>query len=928
VLTAGADDRAGADGYYPGTVKQAHPGEAMGHVEGTFTFLFTDIEGSTRLAQALGDGYPAVLAAHDAIVRGAGVEHGGRAFGSEGDAQALVFTDAESAIRAAVQAQRQLNAHAWPPDHPVRVRMGVHTGAARQEGDDLVGLALHATARIASAGHGGQVLVSAASRGLASSLPDDVRFRDLGEHHLKDFDEPVRLFQLDIDGLAAEFPPLRTRAVTAGRLPAQLTDFVGRAEVAAVREAIAAARIVTLTGPGGTGKTRLSIQVAMEVAPDFPDGAWFVALDSVRDPALVASEIAMTLGLMPGADTPIERLESYLRERRLLLVLDNLEQVIDAAADVARLVGGSPGLRVLATSRIPLDVYGEREFPVPALRVPEAGTDVDAAMLDDFEAARLFVARARGARSDFRVDDAAAPLVADIVRRLDGLPLAIELAAARLRTLPLGGLRDRLDDRLAILTSGARDRSARQQTLRGAIEWSHDLLDEPDQRLFARLGVLAGPTSLELIEQVCGPSTELGREVFEGLDSLVHQSLVRPVEVAGLPEPRFTMLATIREYAHERLVEVGEADRLERRHATAFLSLAETAAPHLLSRDGPTWNDRLEREHDDLRAALDWSVRQDEAEFGLRLITALWRFWQVRGHLVEGEARAREVLGLPSVASQSNDVVARAEGAAGGISYWRSDGPTTRRYYASALDHARAAGDRALLAQALYDYGFAVAGDEVKGLERYIAGEPFFEQARVIHRELGDRAGETSDLWALHQAAGSRGDIERSEQLGRETLELSRLLDDPFRTGWAAYTLATTILGPELQRLDEAIVLLEESLGLFADAGDRSGILLNVMTIAQSALRAGASEAGWRLIGAGRRANREIGADLVNESFALGISDARFTPETPDEQRSYDEGWRMSEAEAIELANVVARQLKAVGSSRSAKAPQAADTSD
>jgi class 3 adenylate cyclase len=325
-------------------------------VDGTFTFLFTDIEGSTRLLRSLGEAYPGVLAKHDAIIRGAAADHGGRAFGSEGDAQSLVFGDVEKAIRAAVEAQRSLAAQAWPEGHPVRVRMGIHTGRARQTGDDFTGLALHATARIAAAGHGGQVLVSAASRELAVGLPDGVRSRDLGEHRLKDFDDPVRIHQLVIEGLPAEFPTLRTRPVASVHLPAQLTDFVGRAEVSAVREALASARLVTLTGPGGTGKTRLAIQVALEAAPEYPDGTFFVALDGVRDPSLLASEVAMSLGVVSGAEAPIERLVTYLAERTLLLVLDNLEQVIDAAPDVARVVRDCPGVRVLATSRIPLDV--------------------------------------------------------------------------------------------------------------------------------------------------------------------------------------------------------------------------------------------------------------------------------------------------------------------------------------------------------------------------------------------------------------------------------------------------------------------------------------------------------------------------------------------------------------------------------------------
>jgi predicted ATPase/class 3 adenylate cyclase len=879
-------------------------------VDGTFTFLFTDIEGSTRLLRSLGDAYPGVLAEHDAIVRGAATDHGGRAFGSEGDAQSLVFSDVESAIRTAVQAQRSLVAHAWPPELPVRVRMGIHTGRARQADDGFTGLALHATARIASAGHGSQVLVSAASRELALDLPDGVHFRDLGEHRLKDFDEPVRIHQLVIDGLPAEFPTLRTRPVAAVHLPTQLTDFVGRAEVAAVREALDSARLVTLTGPGGTGKTRLAIQVALEVAPDHPDGTYFVALDGVRDPALVASEVAMTLGLMSGAEAPIERLVAYLAERRLLLVLDNLEQVIEAATDVARLVRECPGLHVLATSRIPLDVYGERELPVPSLSVPAAGLAVDPDMLDAYEAARLFVARAAAARPGFRLDEESAALVADVVRRLDGLPLAIELAAARLRTLPLAALRDRLDGSLAILTGGGRDRPPRQQTLRGAIAWSHDLLDDPDRRLFARLGVMAGSVSLDIIEEVCGPGTELGREVFEGLESLARQSLVR-AEDDGSAEPRFTMLATIREYAHERLEELGEEALLQRRHAEAFLLLAETAAPHLLGSDGPTWNARLERCLDDLRLALDWVVRMDQAELGLRYVAALWRFWQVRGHLLEGEARADAILALPSVAEQPADLLARAEGAAGGIAYWRSDTPATRRHYAKALEHARASGDDRLRAVALYDFGFAAADDETRGLDRYVAGEPYFEEALAVHRLLGDRAGQASDLWALHQAAGARGDLASSERLGRETLEISRQLDDPFRIGWAAYTLAIGILGPNLERLDETVALLSESLEVFVVSGDRSGILLNVMALASCASRAGETDVAWRLIGAAMKANVELGVELVNEEFALGVATTPRLPETPEEQRPFDAGWRMSEAEAIELAREVVTRLAA-----------------
>jgi predicted ATPase len=648
------------------------------------------------------------------------------------------------------------------------------------------------------------------------------------------------------------------------------------------------------------------VQVASEVAPDFPQGTYFVALDAVSDPSLVASEIATTLGLVGGAEAPIDRLVTFLADKVVLLVLDNMEQVIDAAPDIARLVRDCPDLRVLVTSRIPLQIYGEHEFPVPALGVPPADQDVGAAMLEGYEAARLFVARAVAARPGFAVDDAGASIIADIVRRLDGLPLAIELAAARLRVLPLDALRQRLDDSLAVLTGGGRDRPGRQQTLRGAIEWSHDLLDQPDRRLFARLGVIAGASALPQVEGTCGPAAELGREVFEGLESLSRQSLVRAGDDGG-SEPRFSMLATIREYARERLAQSGEEEALRRRHALVYLELAESAAPHLTGVDGLAWNERLEADHDDLRAALDWIVAADDAELGLRMIAALWRFWQVRGHLMEAEDRVAAVLALPSVAAQPPALIARGEGAAGSIAYWRLDRQVTHDRYASALGHARAAGDEALLAESLYNMGFA-AGFELVGLNRYTEGKPYFDEALEAYRSLGDRAGEASVLWALHQAAEAIGDVEASQRLARQTLEIARELNDPFRTGWAAFTLALSELRSQ-GRLEAAAALYLESLEVFIRTQDAAGILFNIAALAEVALQRGDTDGGWRLIGATERLKEESGARLLDEDFGFGEGQFRREPETAEEARLVKVGRAMSRDEAIELARQIGAAL-------------------
>ncbi|CAN5841932.1 hypothetical protein BH23CHL8_BH23CHL8_26380 [soil metagenome] len=867
----------------------------------TLTFLFTDIEGSTRLLQALGDDYAAVLAEHDGIIAAVVAEHGGRTFGSEGDAQHLVFTDAGSAVRAAIEAQRRLAAYPWGPDREVRVRMGIHTGEVRAMGNDFVGLALHETARIAAAGHGGQVLVSAATRELlAEALPDGVSLVDLDEHRFKDLARPVRVFGVAVAGLQVEFPPLRSLDVVGARLPAQVTSFVGRSEVAAVARLFDSARLVTLTGPGGTGKTRLSIEVAQEIAARFRDGTFFVALDAAVDPDLVPSEMVTTLGLAGGSGAPIDRLVSHLRDKSVLLVLDNMEQVIDAAGTVAQLIRECPGVKVLATSRIPLRVYGEQEFPVPALALPPKVGSLDPTTAVGFEAVRLFVERALATRPDFTLTDENTAAVVDIVTRLDGLPLAIELAAARLRMLPLEALRTRLDHSLALLTGGPRDMPARQQTLRGAIAWSHDLLDAPDRRLFQRFAVISGGAALPQVEPICGPPEDLGRDVLDGLLSLTEQSLLR-VNGSDDPDPRFGMLATIREYAQERLYETAEAGLIQRRHAVAFLALAEEAEPDLLGPDGHRWNDRLESEHDNLRAALDWIVQVGEGELGLRMVAALWRFWQVRGHLQEAAARIDAVLGLPSAGTCGPNLRARAELAAGGISYWRSEPEATFRHYHAALALAGEAGDRGLLAEALYNAGFAPLERFADQAERYRAGRPYMEKSLALYRELGDRPGEASAMWALAGSLAAHGDLAASLEMAGQSLELSRELGDPFRTGWGAHMLGLAPMGGG--RLGEAVEAFRESLGIWVGAGDRSGILLLLGDISTLARIRGDEEQSWRLAGAADRIRQETGTDLVSEEVDfLGWMPPRVDPQTEAERAWFEAGRRLSDDAAVELA--------------------------
>ena len=649
---------------------------------GTVTFLFTDIEGSTRLLQDLGDRYGQILDAHSAILRSAIAAHAGVVVSTEGDSFFAVFTSPDDAIASTVDFQRRLQGHDWAGGAQISVRAGIHTGEGAIGGDNYVGIDVHRAARIGAAGHGGQVLVSNSTAVLLQDqLPEGVSLRSMGSHRLKDLARPEALHQLLIEGLRSDFPPLRTLDFVPNNLPVELTSFVGRAELSKVLAQLKQARIVTLTGPGGTGKTRLALQVAAEMTGQFVDGVWFVPLAAIREPDLMTSAVATTLGLQPSADDPDGRLTEYLRTKQLLLVLDNFEQVIEAAPKVSRWLQGAPGLQVLVTSRGPLRISGEHEFPVPPLALPTENELATPETLMRFEAVALFVERAQAARPDFTLDSRAAPLVVDIVARLDGLPLAIELAAARIRLLSLEGIRDRLDSRLSLLTGGARDLPERQRTLRKAIEWSYELLDEAERRLFARVGVFVGGFAIEHAEAICGPGLDI--DILDGISMLGDQGLLRRLESAT--QSRFLMLETIREYAVELLASgVDDADVRER-HARLFLAFAEEAAPMYTRRQVRTWLDRSEADHDNLRLAFSWAVERREGEVAQRLCGALWRFWQMRGHLREGREKVETALQLQGGTPASQ---LAAHEAAGGLAYWQAEMPAAEDHYLAALELA------------------------------------------------------------------------------------------------------------------------------------------------------------------------------------------------------------------------------------------------
>jgi predicted ATPase len=765
-------------------------------------------------------------------------------------------------------------------------------------------------ARISAAGHGGQVLASGATRELAADtrLPS-IELRDVGEHRLKDVAHPTRLYQLVGEGLPDQFPPLRTLESRTDSLPPQLTSFIAREELNQGKRLLAGTRLLTLTGPGGTGKTRLAVQLATEVSDDFSNGVFFVPLDAVRDPELVPSAIATALGLPPAAgsaSSPMARVMDHLRDRAVLLLLDNFEQVVDAAPVVAQLLRDAPRIKVLATSRIPLRVAGEQEFPIPPLAVPEDDA-VGAELVLRSAAVVLFVERATAVRPDFRLDDENSAVVVDIVRGLDGLPLAIELAAVRLRVLSVEALRERLHRRLPILTGGARDVPARHQTLRDTIEWSYELLDPPDRDLFERFGVFASAACLVEAEPVCGPPEQLGEEVLDGLVSLTEKSLLRAVPHA-LEEPRFVMLATIREYAVDRLGGRAEAETLRRRHAETYLALVEKVAPNLLGPQGKLLLDRLEQDHDNLRLALDWALERGEAAFALRFLAGIWRFWQTRGHLLEAWERAQRILALPNLASEAPELRARALTAAGGIAYWREDGSAAHELYREALELARVTSDRALLAEALTNLGYVPEPNQSASSGLSLGGRPFFEEAIGLYRELGDREGLSAAIGALAVSRIRAGDLEGARPLVEESLALARATDNRFAIGWSLNGLS--IIAYYEGRLQEAVRSGVEALRVFSETGDVSGISVILVELSAAAQSLGALEPTWRLRGAGVTLSNRFGVAWSDSVVAfLGIPPLVRPTDDAVAQRAWDAGSAMTVDEAVAYALEIAAEL-------------------
>ena len=860
---------------------------------GTVTFLFTDIEGSTQLLQRTGERYPELLDEHRRLLEDAFARHGGNVVGTEGDSFFVCFTRASEAIAAAIDGQLALSAHAWPPDTEIRVRMGIHTGEAALRDGDYVGLAVHEAARVSSAAHGGQILITSATAQVAGVMPADVAAQNLGPHRLKDLEEPIPLLQLIHPRLRREFPPPRSLDARPNNLPVDLSRFIGREhEIAQMLDAITQSRLVTVTGAGGIGKTRLAVEVARELLDRFADGTWFVDLASLTDTQLVGDAIATAMGIRLDGDRSSDAVEiivDHVRTKRVLVVLDNCEHLVEPCALAAEtLLQRCPELHVLATSREPLGLAGEMTWRVPSLAQP---TDTDPPdVITAADSVQLFVDRARAARHDFELGASDVPAIARICARLDGIPLAIELAAARARSLTCSAIAERLDDRFRLLVGGSRTALPRQRTLEALVDWSYDLLDEDERSVLRRLSIFSGSFSLEGAEAVCpGPGLQPA-DVLDRIEALLDKSLVQLEGRSG----RYRLLETVREYARHKMLDAGEADQVRERHLTFYVDLVGRKWRDVLW--GPAVRETIalfEEEHDNIRGACEYATEAHPA-LAVRLTGVLGWFWWIRGYLAEGRRRLKDALDAHGrlashdlaaalathafLAQLEPDLVAVEASAREAVTMIDRLGPTDETAWAKpwalaslgaalnarddadaavracrdGLEDAHAHGERLAEGRCLQELAHSALMRE-----DYTGALELAEEALVIVRELPSDIGVVRILASIAAIAGRVGDRQRALAAMDEGLETARRIDD--RIGVTGTLMARVLDALNHGEFTEALEYATEAVDFARRWGDTS-FILSVLNYA-----------GYAAIGLHDFARA---ADALDEAIAIGRASA------------------------------------------------------
>lgn len=915
------------------------------HPTGTVTFLFTDVEGSTRLWEEYPTAMKAALARHDEIVRQAIETHGGSIIKTTGDGFHAAFDTGLNGVAAILAAQQALSTAGWDEikPHQLRVRAALHTGEAEERSGDYYGPSLNRAARLMSIAHGGQTLLSTTTANLVrDQLPGDVSLRDLGEHRLKDLVRSERVFQLNVPGLPVEFPPVRSVDSFPNNLPVQLTTFIGRErELEQARTRLDTARLLTMIGPGGTGKTRLSLQLGAELLPYYPDGVWAAELAPITDPGLVLPAVASVFGIREQLGMGVqELLLDFLRAKELLLIVDNCEHLVEACAQlIEQLLRTAPNLKIIASSREALGIPGETVYRVPSLSLPDAASSSRAALAQS-ESVQLFVERASAANPKFSLNDQNAASIAQIVRRLDGIPLALELAAARVTVFSAEQISSRLDDRFRLLTGGSRTALPRQQTLRALIDWSYDLLSDAERALFRKFSVFAGGCTYEAAEGIC---TEM--DVLNLLTQLVNKSLVAVEDESG--SPRYRLLETVRQYARDKLLESGESEAARDTHFDYFYNLAKTAAPMLGSPQAAEWVAKLESEYDNIRAALDWGLEKNVGGV-LRMVSNLERFWMRQGHEEEGRQIATEALlraeKLPMPAGdeairQWKGIMGRAWGTLAALAYSQGDNERAAESAGRAATLATEIGDKAGMAQVLAFRAsslmfVAEANDSMQLLEEAIAagresgnkeglalalsfysqvltlqGAPdetvqkFAEESSALARESNDKWMVTMGLLGGAMVAKYRGNYAEARKQFSTARPLFAELGDRHRLNMVKSELAH--IDRYEGQLEKAEAVYRETIVEWKRLGHRAAIAHQLECFAEIALRRQHYVRAARLFGAAAALREKIGISMTAPEkieYEKEISSLQSSLEPAAFRTTWTDGQGLNMDEAIQSA--------------------------